>query len=889
MALVPAIGTTPAVAAACSVETPPINGGFYELSTPGHLEWLRADNSRWAANYRLTGDIDMITCATWTSVIGTASHRFEGVLDGQGHSITNLDIEISSASSSPDYVGLIGYAGSVSKQAEIRNLTVDIPDLEINGTTATSDVYIGVVAGYFYAKDGVNNTDNLITSGSITVDGDNATPPTVENLWVGGVFGRLESPSLTPGSASHLTSSVDIGNRGNFALEDYMYVGGIVGESRNTNLDSLSTSGDAIFGVVDFGSDVYAHMGGAVGYLAGGSLETVTSTGDVYLQADGAYRNAYVGGAVGYVEGGDTSEITASGAVDLITADIPASSSNSNGYAGGAIAYVTGANTTHTSIRASGAVILSVNGLGTHRAGGALGYVSGSSGLRVSEVVSRGDLTVDFENGVQAGGSIGHSGASELTDITSSGNILVRESYVADSDQDSFVGGVGGYFTGACVRCSSTGTLSYTGSAVEGDEPYIGGIAGWTDGAISRSFSTGAVSAQAKDSDLTLRLGGIAGRSGSTITESYSTGAITASSDPSASNQAAIVGGILGDGAGSPPIHVIDSYSRSDISAAVDNAFLVLGGVVGGNASVLRVYSSGTIAGTTNGTASIGGLIGAPVAWGTETAEASFCLEAISPSVCAIEPTDPGVPLPLTQLKVPTTYIDAGWSITPTCSASTTWGICSGLNDGLPYLSALSARVASASTEPAFAQFVFQVADGRECTSISPVRVEIGSRYTLPGTDALCRSNHGSRIEGWTIPVPPGFTGAGSTSLPFSPGHVVEVSDSQQFTAVTWEPVLSLFFDANVAQADTCDSNGVPHATFDDQGNWVWVPRTLADAARLPSIAACTPPGYQLMGWNTRGDGTGELLSLGAPLPQAWWINRPNERTLYAMWKPVTS
>lgn len=185
---------------------------------------------------------------------------------------------------------------------------------------------------------------------------------------------------------------------------------------------------------------------------------------------------------------------------------------------------------------------------------------------------------------------------------------------------------------------------------------------------------------------------------------------------------------------------------------------------------------------------------------------------------------------------------------------------------------------------PASAQFRFLLPDGRECTAISPVTVTIGTRYTLPGVDALCRERSDSLVAGWTIPVPAGFTGAGSSSLPFYPGQVVTVADSQRFTVVPFESTLALQMDANVATLDTCTSANLDHTTDDGRTHQVWIPRADIDRARFPTVAACAPPGRSLVGWSTSGDGSGTSYLPGAAVPRGWADTVPNSRRLYAVW-----
>ena len=181
--------------------------------------------------------------------------------------------------------------------------------------------------------------------------------------------------------------------------------------------------------------------------------------------------------------------------------------------------------------------------------------------------------------------------------------------------------------------------------------------------------------------------------------------------------------------------------------------------------------------------------------------------------------------------------------------------------------------------------FTFLLPDGRECSAISPMLVEVGTMVELPGVDANCRTMPGSTLLGWTIPVPAGFTGAGSSSLPFRPGQRVHVIESQRFTMVSFDPIIQIDYDANIAAHDFCTPTDIAHGTDDGRVAYVWVPRVDISRARFPTTAACTPPGHTLTGWNTRGDGTGTTYQPGSALPAEWESAGPNTRTLFAMWR----
>ena len=140
-------------------------------------------------------------------------------------------------------------------------------------------------------------------------------------------------------------------------------------------------------------------------------------------------------------------------------------------------------------------------------------------------------------------------------------------------------------------------------------------------------------------------------------------------------------------------------------------------------------------------------------------------------------------------------------------------------------------------------------------------------------------------IEGWFIPTPAESNTFGSVNNPFPPGLVVNVVDSQQFTAIVKEPILEVRYNANVGIDNACVVGDVPHSTDDGRSALVWVPRVDFAMARTPDRASCTPPGHELAGWNTRGDGSGQTLELGAPLPATWESPSRNNYTLYAVWR----
>lgn len=116
-------------------QEPAQDNGVYQIGTPSELLWfaehVKVNGIQKAV---LTADIDM-TGVKWTP-IGTKEKAFKGEFDGQGHVITNLNVNDPSL----EYAGLFGYVSKFSNPATIKNLGVFG---EFSGGE-----YVGGIAGY---------------------------------------------------------------------------------------------------------------------------------------------------------------------------------------------------------------------------------------------------------------------------------------------------------------------------------------------------------------------------------------------------------------------------------------------------------------------------------------------------------------------------------------------------------------------------------------------------------------------------------------------------------------------------------------------------------------------------------------------------------------------
>ena len=178
----------------------------------------------------LTTDLDLSSIDNWTP-IGTSVHPFDGIFDGGGHVIKNLNV-----SGSSNYNGLFGYA-----------IKATIYNMHLLNPTVSGPDYVGTVVGY--VDEDSHITDILVTSNCSGNDGytakatngsvggivGRANNATIERClfngwvkgtgWTGGIIGNVNTNvTITDCSASDFVQ-----NTKNIYVEKMPFTGGIVG------------------------------------------------------------------------------------------------------------------------------------------------------------------------------------------------------------------------------------------------------------------------------------------------------------------------------------------------------------------------------------------------------------------------------------------------------------------------------------------------------------------------------------------------------------------------------------------------------------------------------------------------------------------------------------
>ena len=220
--------------------------GYYLIEDEADLAAFSegVNNSTLAsANARLTADIDLSVYENWTP-IGNETNKYAGIFDGRGHAINGLAVNMTDAGGAMDvYAGLFGWVSGT-----VKNLTVQ---------------------------------------GAVVVD------CAIDNIYAGGVAGKLES-----GTVENCKSNVSIDvNKPNKEAEpgNGNYAGGIVGYIDHGSVRNCESSGGVKASILN-GTN-YSNAGGIASINDGGEIANCTSSGTVEAYSQGQFTCA--GGIVG--------------------------------------------------------------------------------------------------------------------------------------------------------------------------------------------------------------------------------------------------------------------------------------------------------------------------------------------------------------------------------------------------------------------------------------------------------------------------------------------------------------------------------------------------------------------------------------------------------------
>ena len=287
------------------------------ISTAAELAWFRdyvngtivddgkaAGTTHPSASAMLTADIDLKNYChaaedgkellSWIP-IGNYSNRWEGNMDGQGHTISNLYIKTAQKN--------VGFFGYTTDGATIQDLIFDNAKVENVSTTNRKTNYTGILAGYAYGDSpshikgikttnnctviGQDNTGGIVGSAEINLENCENHSSVKGKSYVGGIAGDCNGRNI-----KRCTNYGTVENNANS-----YYVSGIIGLAYGTSIEDCA----------NYGKITGCYAGGIAGMMMqNNSIQNVFSYGDV------TKTNGNSGIIIGYVEGGT---LTAKGIV----------------------------------------------------------------------------------------------------------------------------------------------------------------------------------------------------------------------------------------------------------------------------------------------------------------------------------------------------------------------------------------------------------------------------------------------------------------------------------------------------------------------------------------------------------------------------------------------
>ena len=276
--------------------------GVYGIASEKQLQWFAAkvNGGDTAISGKLTANIELTEA--WTPM-GSQKQPFTGSFDGDGHSISGMDITYAATSGSAPYLGFFGYVkGTADKKAEIRNLTLS-GKLDITENYRNSFAYSGGLVG---GAEYVSFTD-ITTNVAVTAKKGSAPYPW---SYVGGFAGTVKNADFlrcvnngtvtTDGdyvsgfaAKSETTTYTSCVNNG--AITGRTKIGGFGGAVKSTKTVDSYNTGTIGLAAYNGGNQGIGGLFGEMGY--GSTLTRCYNTGAVT-------GDCYVGGLVGSVGSG---------------------------------------------------------------------------------------------------------------------------------------------------------------------------------------------------------------------------------------------------------------------------------------------------------------------------------------------------------------------------------------------------------------------------------------------------------------------------------------------------------------------------------------------------------------------------------------------------------
>ena len=389
---------------------------------------------------KLTADIDLSTVDNWTP-IGNDTNYFWGTFDGQGHTISNMTINVNT----PDANQFVGLFGGVRK-ATLKNFKMTNVNIDVVGAKVRAAAVVGIAH-----SNSENHTTANINLENITVDGCVINAEAKSNsLAVGGLSGYCYPANMTNISVSNLTI--------NPKASSSVFAGGLVGYMQGQNISNngntrayYTVDGFTLKNITINSETNDSLIGGFAGYTYYGYITLKNATIEGFKVKADVAKEALVGGLIGLAHRSDKGhtftdveitgidfDITSDSGVDVIVGGMV-------GYSGSPIAYA------NSSV--SGTITETVRNDTSSAIVG--GFVGQTASWKQSYEGCAADVDITASN--IAGGFVGYNGTTATyTNCEAKGSV----------EANTAGGFAGGTNNATYINCSYTG---------ESDVPFLAG------------------------------------------------------------------------------------------------------------------------------------------------------------------------------------------------------------------------------------------------------------------------------------------------------------------------------------------------------------------------------------------------------------------------------
>ena len=574
-------------------------GTAYVIHTGAQLAYLADQVNNHVEHYSgtyfaLDNDLDM-NGQPWTAIGETTADYFSGILNGNGHTISNY---VLTAPSDHGYSSLFGYVmlGSISNlnvETAATSLTVTTPaaggehwyiaalagrilnepvtnchaviHLTASVTDPSAHAWVGgLVAGQqagtitgcasdgtvqvnastggclvgglvCYISDNVSNSDS-----SVDITGFNTS---YAGLYAGGFAASATAAGgfTTTISNCHYTGTISAVSHTSTDVTSYLEVGGFISDIANSPVTLTNCTADATINNIAT-SAAQALVGGFTGEIWNSAAVancTATSTISNLTKTGLTTTNCYTGGFTGTNRGTVSGCSTTCGISNIGSGFEPL-------YVGG----FTGRNMGPVSGSQANITISGVAGASTIFAGGFTGTDEGN----LLNCASQGSITsLTTTSTIYLGGFTGIHNLNDLTGCNSTVSINTAHEDVGDPSAMYAGGFAGMLYDGNVAKCSAAGDITASNINSIHSRIDIGGFAGYIDkAAVNNCYSTGGVhSGNANNStpasDVTA--GGFAGfvYVDASVDNCYSAAAaVTAANDGTSPGNTLTTGGFAG-------------------------------------------------------------------------------------------------------------------------------------------------------------------------------------------------------------------------------------------------------------------------------------------------------------------------------------------------------